>query len=52
MMNPSCQWDCGPCGTIVTNAANDGLPVELMDFKIVQGRADDDEPEAEAGADE
>ena len=31
--NPSCAWNCG-CGSINTNAANDGLPVELMDFAV------------------
>ncbi len=31
---PSCQWNCAGCGTINTNGATDGLPVELMDFYI------------------
>ena len=33
-MNPSCSWNCGVCGTIVTNGANNGLPVELLDFQV------------------
>ena len=36
-MSPSCQWNCVGCGTITTSAANDGLPVELMDFRIEDG---------------
>ncbi len=45
--NPSCSWSCaGACGSIVTSAAADGLPVELMDFGF-----EDEEPEAAADAD-
>lgn len=40
MGNPSCQWNCVGCGTITTNAMTDGLPVELMDFEVVDGAQD------------
>ncbi len=43
-MNPSCSWSCTGCGAIVTNAADDGLPVELMDFGV------DDADAAASGA--
>ena len=35
-MNPSCAWNCtGACGnTISTTGSQDGLPVELLDFKV------------------
>ncbi len=35
-INPFCQWYCLGCTmpTITTDAANDGLPVELMDFAV------------------
>ena len=32
-MSPSCSWNCGGCGTIVTDR-NIGLPVELMEFSV------------------
>ena len=45
-VNPSCQWYCtGGCGTITTDGS-DGLPVELMEFEIVEndsGEASRDE---------
>ncbi len=35
--SPSCQWNCtGGCGTITIDTT-DGLPVELMDFEVVDG---------------
>ncbi len=51
-MMPSCSWNCGVCGTIITNGANSGLPVELMDFSIndpEEGKEDPgpDEPASE-----
>ena len=33
-VNVSCGWICAPCGQVVINGANDGLPVELLDFKV------------------
>lgn len=33
MNNPSCSWNCGACGTIITDSG-DGLPVELMEFSV------------------
>lgn len=37
-LNPFCNWEC-TCGTgagphVTTNGANDGLPVELLEFQI------------------
>ena len=32
-MNPFCAWNCN-CGQVVINGASDGLPVELLDFKV------------------
>ena len=47
LTNPSCGWicNCSPGGTTVavtTSAASDGLPVELMDFAIEDGKVVDD----------
>lgn len=35
-MNPSCAWNCtGACGNAVSiTGSQDGLPVELLDFKV------------------
>ena len=33
-MAVSCGWTCG-CGTVTIDGATDGLPVELMDFEVV-----------------
>ncbi len=38
---PSCSWNCGGCGTIVTDGPTVGLPVELMDFGFEH---EDEEP--------
>lgn len=32
-MSPSCSFNCTGCGTI-TITGSDGLPVELLDFKV------------------
>lgn len=32
-MSPTCAWNCVGCGT-VTIDGSDGLPVELLDFKV------------------
>ena len=37
--SPFCSWNCGACGTIVTDGPNQGLPVELMGFGF-----EDEEP--------
>ena len=46
-MSPSCNFNCGACGTITINSS-DGLPVELMDFEVLDGdEADSESREAD-----
>ncbi len=49
--NPQCSWNCGPCGTIITDG-NIGLPVELMEFSVEseEAAAEKSEPNPDADA--
>ena len=51
-MNPSCSWNCVGCGTIITNGALNGLPVELLDFSVDDAEEGEEDLRPDAPASE